>query len=159
MYILVFFMLMTTEEKAAVYEITEANPVERQTFDLLPSGIISFADFDAMTEAKKTAAQIKNDASLLKAMIENIMELEPDEGMDKAQMIVDVAQEFQSRVQNPPVEKSHLKEVYDSELKAIDEDFKGGCIHCGFSTQDELKEFSECPYCHGTLNEESNPED
>jgi predicted Zn-ribbon and HTH transcriptional regulator len=107
-----------------------------------------------MTEAKKQAAQVKNDASLFKAMVDNILELEPSEEMDKSQMILDLAQEFAGRVRNP-IEKEvdHFEDVYGDEIKAIDEDFSGGCVHCGFSTVDELKELSSCPYCHGLINE------
>lgn len=145
---------VTKEEKPeekALHEVVSDSGEERLRW--LPSGIVSFAEFDAMKEVKEQANQVKNEASLLKAMIENIMELEPDEDTDKVQMIVDVTSEFAARVQNP-VEKevTHFKEIESDELKAIDEDFKGGCVHCGFSTVDELKELSNCPYCQGTIN-------
>lgn len=143
--------LKEVEDKSVHETVSESGNTH---LNWLPSGIVSFAEFDAMEEVKDQANQIKNEASLLKAMIENIMELEPDEDTDKVQMIVDVTSEFATRVQNPTVkEVDHLKEVQEDELKAIDEDFKGGCDHCGFSTQDELKEFNQCPYCYGPINE------
>lgn len=151
---------MTDEIKEAVEEkahldIQESDGTSRYTW--LPSGIISFAEFDAMEEANEQALQVKNEASLLKAMIENIMNLEPEEGQDKPQMIVDVTTEFAARVQDVSKEvevkektvskEDHYKAVMEDDTLVKDSDFEDGCSHCGFGDKDIVKSFEKCPYC------------
>lgn len=109
-----------TEEKS-IHEVEEESGSHHTLW--LPSGIISFAEFDAMEEANKQALQIKNDASLFKAIVENIMQLEPEEGQDKPQMIRQAADDFSNRIDNPTL-KEEEKDINTLEGASIDDEGK-----------------------------------
>lgn len=121
----------------------------------IPYGITSFAEFDESEMAKQQAMSVKNDASIFKSIVDNILNLDPGQG-DKSAMIVKLANEFAQRVQQPISEKDldeldHYKEVWNDGLNATDEDFQGGCSICQFGEVEKLKEFTKCPYCQNEL--------
>ena len=142
-------------EEKSVIEVIEETGETRMHW--LPSGIVSFNDYDAMKQAKEEGLRVRNDAEVLKGIIDNILEMEPDPEMDVSALIVNAASEFAERVGTPTTtavkEVDHYKEVSEQAEKAVDEDFQGGCERCGFGTKEALKEYDKCPYCWEAISE------
>lgn len=138
----------------AVYETTSEDG--NHNLKWLPSSVVSFAAFDAMKEAEQQAIEIKNDAEVFKAIVDNILEMPMDDErpFDRSEMIMAVAAEFavrtspnENKEESLTKEQLHYKEVLEDDTKVKDDDFQGGCSRCGFGEIELIKDLDKCPYC------------